>query len=218
MNLQRNPKAADGPAAPAPSARHAWEASGQSARQPAQNTGQKTAMSTGEFTRLADRVQALTGIVLPLHKRQLVISRLRKRLRALGIDGFGAYLAYLDSPAGEAESGEMINVITTNLTAFFREGHHFEDMAQVLAPLPGEAGTTRRRRIWSGRLLDRRGALFDRHHRAAGRPRRARRQPAHPGHRSRHRGAGPGAGGDLPGRADRRLPAGIPAGLFRDPA
>jgi len=149
MNLQRNPKAADGPAAPAPSARHAWEASGQSARQPAQNTGQKTAMSTGEFTRLADRVQALTGIVLPLHKRQLVISRLRKRLRALGIDGFGAYLAYLDSPAGEAESGEMINVITTNLTAFFREGHHFEDMAQVLAPLPGEADTTRRRRIWS---------------------------------------------------------------------
>ena len=107
------------------------------------------AMSDGEFTRLAGRVQALTGIVLPLYKRQLVISRLRKRLRALGIDGFGAYLAYLDSPAGETEAGEMINVITTNLTAFFREGHHFEDMAQVLAPRPEEAGTTRRRRIWS---------------------------------------------------------------------
>ena len=106
-------------------------------------------MSNGEFARLTARVQALTGIVLPLHKRQLVISRLRKRLRALGIDGFGAYLAYLDSPAGEVESGEMINVITTNLTAFFREGHHFEDMTRILAQHPGHAGAKPRRRIWS---------------------------------------------------------------------
>ncbi len=145
MNLQRIPKAAEGPATPTPSARHAREASGQSARQSAQ----KLAMSNGEFARLTARVQALTGIVLPPHKRQLVISRLRKRLRALELDGFGAYLTHLDSPAGEAETGEMINVITTNLTAFFREGHHFEDMAQILTPRLGQPGTTRRWRIWS---------------------------------------------------------------------
>ena len=106
-------------------------------------------MTNGEFARLTGRVHALTGIVLPPHKRQHVIGRLRKRLRALGLDGFGAYLTYLDSPAGEAETGEMINAITTNLTHFFREGHHFEDMAQVLAPRSGDPGATRRRRIWS---------------------------------------------------------------------
>ncbi len=151
MNQQHTPKAAGGPAPPArgASGRTPRRPAQNPAQNPARNTDQKMAMSDGEFTRLADRVQALTGIVLPLYKRQLVISRLRKRLRSLGLDGFGAYLAYLDSPAGEAETGEMINVITTNLTAFFREGHHFDDMARILAPRPGEAGKTRRRRIWS---------------------------------------------------------------------
>ena len=118
-------------------------------RQSASQDGLQAIMSDGEFTKLAERVRALTGIVLPLHKRQLVISRLRKRLQALSLDGFGDYLAYLDSSAGDAESGEMINVITTNLTAFFREGHHFADLAQVLAVRTGEAGAGRRRRIWS---------------------------------------------------------------------
>jgi len=106
-------------------------------------------MSDGEFARLADRVLALTGIVLPPHKRQLVISRLCRRLRALGLGGFRAYLAYLASPAGGAETGELINAVTTNQTAFFREGHHFEDMARTLARHPGAAGGRPRRRIWS---------------------------------------------------------------------
>lgn len=106
-------------------------------------------MSDREFTRLGDRVEARTGIVLPPHKRQLVISRLRRRVRALGIDSFGAYLAYLDSPSGAAETCEMVNAMTTNLTAFFREAHHFEDMARVLAPRPGKPGPARRQRIWS---------------------------------------------------------------------
>ncbi len=157
MNLQHNPKAANSPAADTPSARHARESSSESAQNSARNsarnsglrTGQNLAMNDGEFARLTARVQALTGIVLPLHKRQLVISRLRKRLRALGLDGFGAYLTYLDSPAGEGEAGEMINVITTNVTSFFREGHHFADLARILAPGPAKPGLARRRRIWS---------------------------------------------------------------------
>jgi chemotaxis protein methyltransferase CheR len=140
MNQQRNPAAA---------ARKHRDSGPRHGPGEAEPPAGQSAMSNSEFARLADRVQALTGIVLPLHKRQLVISRLRKRLRALGIDGFGAYLAYLDSPAGEAETGEMINVITTNLTAFFREGHHFEDMARILAQHPGDAGAKPRRRIWS---------------------------------------------------------------------
>ncbi len=106
-------------------------------------------MSGREFARLADLVLTLTGIVLPPRKRPLVISRLRKRLRALELDGFGAYIAYLDSPAGAAETGELINAVTTNQTGFFREGHHFEDLARMLARPPGAAGGNSRRRIWS---------------------------------------------------------------------
>jgi chemotaxis protein methyltransferase CheR len=107
------------------------------------------AMSEREFARLAERVRALTGIVLAPHKRQFVVSRLGKRLRALGFDGFRAYLAYLASPAGAAaEAGELVNAITTNQTGFFREGHHFEDLARTLAQPPGGAGC-RPRRIWS---------------------------------------------------------------------
>ena len=145
MDLQRNPAGA-----PGPDGRHSGCHSG-SDPGPG-GTGPpigQTAMSDGEFARLSAKVLALTGIELPPHKRQLVISRLRKRLRALGIDGFGNYLAYLASPAGEAESGEMVNAVTTNQTAFFRERHHFEDLAQILARRPGDAGGHPRRRIWS---------------------------------------------------------------------
>ncbi len=137
MDLQPGPAVA-----PAPESRHSRPGRDPGGAGPA-------AMSDGEFARLADRVLALTGIVLPPHKRQLVISRLCRRLRALGLGGFRAYLAYLASPAGGAETGELINAVTTNQTAFFREGHHFEDMARTLARHPGAAGGRPRRRIWS---------------------------------------------------------------------
>ena len=131
MDLRQNMATIAEPAAPAP----------------------RAAMSDGDFARLAGRIEALTGIELPPHKHELLSCRLRKRLRKLRIDDFGAYLAYLDSPVGEAETCEMINVVTTNQTGFFREGHHFGDMAQVLAQHPretgGEIGAARRLRIWS---------------------------------------------------------------------
>jgi chemotaxis protein methyltransferase CheR len=70
----------------------------------------------------------------------------------LGLASFEAYLAYLVSPAGKGEVGEMINVVTTNLTSFFRESHHFEDMVEVLTNRGGaapSAGSPRRIRIWA---------------------------------------------------------------------
>ena len=152
MNLPCNQQSAS-EAVPSARVRQALQASGDTAGHAAGPSVAQTAMSDSEFARLAERVKALTGIMLPLHKRQLVISRLRKRLRSLRLESFGAYLAFLDSPAGDAETGEMINVITTNLTSFFREGHHFEDMAQILAPEPGAPAAgpraARRLRIWS---------------------------------------------------------------------
>jgi chemotaxis protein methyltransferase CheR len=100
-----------------------------------------------EFTRIAGMVRDASGIVLGPGKRDLVLGRLRRRLRALGLDGFPTYLDLLDGPDGPAERVRMINAITTNLTAFFREPHHFEHLAHTL--IPALPRGSRRLRIWS---------------------------------------------------------------------
>ncbi|TFY96192.1 CheR family methyltransferase [Ramlibacter humi] len=65
------------------------------------------------------------GIRISPHKRQMVHNRLSRRLRVLGLDSFGDYLDLVQNdPVGEREA--FVNALTTNLTAFFREPHHFE--------------------------------------------------------------------------------------------
>ncbi len=82
-----------------------------------------------------DRVKAIiyrkAGIHLADSKRQLVYSRLARRLRVLGIGSFNAYLDYLDATPQELQ--EFVNALTTNLTAFFREEHHFSVLANFIA-------------------------------------------------------------------------------------
>lgn len=75
-----------------------------------------------------------TGISLSDHKRCLVYGRLRKRLQTLGIEQFRDYCELLDG--GDAsEIQQFINSITTNLTYFFRERHHFDYIANELVPV-----------------------------------------------------------------------------------
>ncbi|MFC7478229.1 CheR family methyltransferase [Dankookia sp. GCM10030260] len=100
-----------------------------------------------DFAAIVALVREHSGIVLSTSKRDLVYGRLRRRLRTLRLASFAAYRTMLDGPDGGAERVEMINAITTNLTAFFREAHHFEHLAghvlPALRPGPG------RLRIWS---------------------------------------------------------------------
>lgn len=105
-------------------------------------------LSLAVFTQIAARVYALTGIVLKDHKRQMVCTRLTRRLRALGLADFESYLVLLDGPEAGDEIGELINAITTNLTAFFREAHHFEHLREDIVT-PRMAGDAKRLRIWS---------------------------------------------------------------------
>ncbi len=89
-------------------------------------------ISDGDFQRVRDLVRSFSGIHLGPVKKQLVVSRLAKRLRTLGIDDYGAYCdACL---ADEEERRYMINTITTNETSFFREPHHFEFMREAILP------------------------------------------------------------------------------------
>ncbi|MBL8699065.1 MAG: protein-glutamate O-methyltransferase [Alphaproteobacteria bacterium] len=108
-------------------------------------------LSDSDFNKISAFVRTRTGIVLSERKRDLVYSRLVRRLRALRLDSFAAYCDYLEGPDGDQEHGSLINAITTNLTGFFREAHHFEHLAEnVLKPLVRERANGQRRiRIWS---------------------------------------------------------------------
>jgi len=87
-----------------------------------------------DFEAVRKRLYDHAGISLNDSKRDLVYSRLSRRLRALRIGSFGAYLRLLDSAQGESELVHFINALTTNLTAFFREPHHFDYLAEEALP------------------------------------------------------------------------------------
>ena len=89
-----------------------------------------------------------TGISLSEAKRDLVYGRLSRRLRKLDMENFDDYCKLLKSEATD-ELVEFTNAITTNLTAFFRENHHFEYLKKTVLPGLLKSKTDRRIRIWS---------------------------------------------------------------------
>jgi chemotaxis protein methyltransferase CheR len=90
------------------------------------------------------------GLSLPVSKRQLVQSRLARRLRTLDLQGFGAYRALLESEGGAQELPMLLSALTTNVTRFFREIHHFDLLLdQVMPALVARARAGERVRIWS---------------------------------------------------------------------
>jgi chemotaxis protein methyltransferase CheR len=107
------------------------------------------AFTSDHFNRLRSLVGLHTGISITDAKRELVYSRLSRRLRQLGMDSFEAYCGMLE--AGDAdEVPQFVNAITTNLTAFFREAHHFQILADnVLPEIMARNSKTRQIRIWS---------------------------------------------------------------------
>lgn len=90
-----------------------------------------------------------TGIVLSDVKRNMVYGRLSRRLRALGLSEFKDYCDVIRGE-DETELVNFINAITTNLTSFFRENHHFEFLKNTLVPqLLEKHAYNKRIRIWS---------------------------------------------------------------------
>ncbi|WP_373888758.1 CheR family methyltransferase [Massilia sp. ZL223] len=93
-----------------------------------------------DFTRRDfERVRALiyqrAGISLADSKQEMVYSRLARRLRATGIQSFGRYLDDLEAGRMASEWESFTNALTTNLTSFFREAHHFPLLAEHLLAL-----------------------------------------------------------------------------------
>jgi chemotaxis protein methyltransferase CheR len=106
-------------------------------------------MREDDFAALRALVKTHTGISLGVEKRALVYSRLARRLRALGLKTFRQYREHLETDSA-AELGLFRDAITTNLTSFFREPHHFAHLREhVLQPLMTRPDGGRRLRIWS---------------------------------------------------------------------
>ena len=107
------------------------------------------AFSVDDFNALRALVHRVTGISLAENKRNLVYGRLSRRLRALRLGSFAEYRQLLESNPDGDEMVEFVNAITTNLTSFFREDHHFEYLREKsLGPLTS-AKPGHRFRIWS---------------------------------------------------------------------
>ncbi|WNP36310.1 protein-glutamate O-methyltransferase CheR [Enterobacter kobei] len=99
---------------------------------------QRLALSDTHFRRICELIYQRAGIVLADHKRDMVYNRLVRRLRELGLDDFGRYLTMLEANQSNAEWQAFINSLTTNLTAFFREAHHFPVLAEHARKRSGE--------------------------------------------------------------------------------
>jgi chemotaxis protein methyltransferase CheR len=107
------------------------------------------ALSDADFNRICELVREQSGIALTDAKRQMVYGRLVRRLRALRLAGFGEYVQLLER-GDRVELQEFTNAITTNLTSFFREIHHFEYLSDELLPAIAErVRASGRLRIWS---------------------------------------------------------------------
>jgi chemotaxis protein methyltransferase CheR len=111
------------------------------------NYGPQLGEAEFEFIRLVIAENA--GIVLGPNKRQLVQGRLARRLRELHLSSFEAYCDHVRS-SGPEELVGLINALTTNVTSFFRENHHFEALASYMLPEAFQRNRQSRRvRIWS---------------------------------------------------------------------
>ena len=109
-------------------------------------------MSDEDYLLFAKMIYDLCGIDLGDNKKELVKARLAKRMRALGLRNFSDYFDHLKRDKSGEEMIEMLNVISTNVTSFFRERQHFDYMTKVALPeIMGrkKKSGAKKIRIWS---------------------------------------------------------------------
>jgi len=122
-------------------------------RETAERRGTAEGLSASDFTRFGELIHSTCGIKMPPQKKSMLEARLRKRLRNLGMQGFDEYSEFVFSPRGmQEELVNLIDVVTTNKTDFFREPKHFDFLAEVALPRlinSYGAGVQRPLRVWS---------------------------------------------------------------------
>ena len=105
-------------------------------------------LSDSEMSQITRLVYEGSGISLHDGKKPLVVARLQKRLKALSLDSFGAYLKFVQQDPSGDELVQLLDAIATNHTYFYREERHFRLLADRVVP-----SLRRRRRYWRFRSL-----------------------------------------------------------------
>lgn len=106
-------------------------------------------MTVEDYNSIVRLSAEYTGISLNESKKNMIYSRLARRIRQLRLNNFNEYISYLTSNK-DAELSDFVNTITTNLTSFFRESHHFDSLASNVIPeLKRKHHKDQRIRIWS---------------------------------------------------------------------
>ena len=112
-----------------------------------------TELTHHEYEKFCELIYRIAGIRIAENKRVMVSNRIRRRLRAVGITGFGAYYAHLTSPAGNGEMPLFLDAITTNETYFFRDPQHYDWLGASFLPEIAHQAVLRKRpktlRIWA---------------------------------------------------------------------
>ena len=107
-------------------------------------------MTDADFLTISELLKNKTGISLSEKKKNLVYSRLTKRIRKLGLESFYEYCQLIKTEQNEEEVAFLIRALTTNVTSFFREQHHFELLrSKILPGLDAKVRNGQPVRIWS---------------------------------------------------------------------
>lgn len=104
-------------------------------------------MSDQEFDQLRRAIFDFSGIVIGPEKRSLIRARLQRRIFALQLGSLTEYLKLIGKASGSAEREQFISSLTTNVTSFFREQHHFDLITGTILPAWKDVG--RKLQIWS---------------------------------------------------------------------
>lgn len=110
---------------------------------------QNIALDGASFRKIAEIAYRESGLTLVEEKSSMIQSRLRHRLRDLSLPSFEAYCDLVQSERGQAERRHLISALTTNVSHFFREDHHFETLRQELEDRLPDLRNGKTVRIWS---------------------------------------------------------------------
>jgi chemotaxis protein methyltransferase CheR len=106
-------------------------------------------LDKASFQTIADFAFRESGLTLVDQKSKMIQSRLRHRLRSLKLKSFAEYCAFIQSGDGHEERKQLISALTTNVSHFFREKHHFETLVQHVAASMPKLKNGSSLRIWS---------------------------------------------------------------------
>lgn len=107
-------------------------------------------LSETDFEKLGSMIYQIAGIKMPPSKKVMVQARLKKRLRALGMNSFPNYVDYVFSKEGlDAEIVHILDVISTNKTDFFRESIHFSFLSERVLPVFAQRSEGKLFKVWS---------------------------------------------------------------------